>query len=80
MQNNNFKQIGEKENETLLVRMTKTQKQRVQALAEASGFKTTSDFVRTQLLNPSIEQKLNSILALLQNNKSEINVGRKNDK
>jgi len=69
MENNNFKRIGEKESQTLLVRLTKTQKLRVQALAEASGYKSVSDYVRTQLLNPSIESKLNNILMLLQEKK-----------
>jgi Arc/MetJ-type ribon-helix-helix transcriptional regulator len=68
---NNFKRNGEKENENLLVRLTKTQKQRIQALAEASGYKSVSDYVRMTLLNPSIEQKLNNILSLLQENKSD---------
>ena len=79
MQNNNFRKPGEKENETLLIRLTKTQKQRVRALAEGSGYKSTSDYVRTCLLNPSVEQKLNSILSLLQHGKQLNIVGEKND-
>ena len=67
---NDFKHVGEKENETLLVRVTKTQKLRLKALAEASGFKSLSDYVRIQLLNPSVESKLNNILLLLQEGKS----------
>jgi len=59
----------EKETRTLLVRLSPTQKLRIQALSEASGYKSVSDYVRTCLLNPSVEQKLNSILALLQENK-----------
>jgi Arc/MetJ-type ribon-helix-helix transcriptional regulator len=71
MQINSFKKAGEKENENLLVRLSKTQKQRIVALAEASGYKSVSDYVRMTLLNPSIEQKLNNILSLLQENKSD---------
>jgi len=71
MQTENFKQVGEKENEVLLVRVTKTQKIRLKSLSEASGFKSVSDYVRVNLLNPSIEAKLNSILNLLQENKKQ---------
>jgi len=73
---NNFRQPGEKENEVLLVRLTKTQKIRLKALAEASGFKCVSNYVRIQLLNPSIENKLNQILSLIEANKPK---EKKND-
>jgi len=57
-----FRRPGEKENEMLLVKLTKTQKQRIKMLTDASGFKSISDFVRFTLLNPSFEMKLNEIL------------------
>ena len=66
---NNFRKAGEKENEVLMLRVTKTQKQRLKALAEGSGFKSMSDYIRIQLLNPSIEAKLNQILQLIDKNK-----------
>lgn len=62
---------GEKGNYNLLVRITATQHNRIKALAEASGYKTISQFVRSQLLNPSIELKVNQILALLQEKKQK---------
>ena len=67
---NDFRECGEKENHRLLVRLTKTQKERLRALTEASGFKTLSDYVRITLLNPSLEMKLNQILEILQNNEN----------
>jgi len=51
-------------------RLDVEQKKRLEALAIASGFKSVSDYVRVNLLNPSIEMKLNSIINLLQKNKS----------
>ena len=71
-----YKQCGEKENQVLMLRVTKTQKARLKMLAEGSGFKSMSDYVRIQLLNPSIEAKLNRILELIDKNKS----GDKNGK
>jgi len=59
---NDFRRPGEKENEMLLVKLTKTQKQRIKMLTDASGFKSISDFVRFTLLNPSFEMKLKEIL------------------
>ena len=50
-QKNDFRQMGEKENHRLLVRLTKTQKQRIKMLADASGYKSVSDFVRFKFLN-----------------------------
>jgi predicted DNA-binding protein len=55
----------------LQIRLDIEQKKRLEALATASGFKSVSDYVRVNLLNPSIEQKLNNILSLLQENKSD---------
>lgn len=60
---------SERGNYNLMVRLTKTQHTRIKNLAEASGFKTISNYVRTQLLNPSMEMKLNQILTLLQEKK-----------
>jgi len=62
MEKEDFRRPGEKENEMLLVKLTKTQKQRIKMLTDASGFKSISDFVRFTLLNPSFEMKLNEIL------------------
>jgi len=61
-QKSDFRQIGEKENHRLLVRLTKTQKQRIKMLADASGYKSVSDFVRFTLLNPTFEQKFNELI------------------
>jgi len=68
---NDFRECGEKENHRLLVRLTKSQKQRLRALTEASGFKSVSDFVRITLLNPTVDMKLNKILEILQKHKNE---------
>ena len=55
-----------KKNHNLIIRVDLEQKQRLEALASASGFKSVSDYVRVNLLNPSIEAKLNSILNILE--------------
>ena len=65
MEKSDFRMYGEKENHRLLVRLTKTQKQRIKFLAEAEGYKTMSNFVRIHLLNPSFDEKLNQIIVLL---------------
>lgn len=57
-----FREIGEKENHRLLVRLTKTQKLRIKMLTEASGYKSVSDFVRFTLLNPTFEEKFNELI------------------
>jgi hypothetical protein len=59
---NDFKQFGEKTNHRLLVVLTKSQKDRIRMLAEASGYKTISNFVRVMLLNPSFHEKFNFII------------------
>jgi Arc/MetJ-type ribon-helix-helix transcriptional regulator len=61
-QKSDFRRPGEKENEMLLVKLTKTQKQRIRMLAESSGYKSISDYVRFMLLNPSLEEKFNQIM------------------
>lgn len=66
-----FKTNGHKKNHLLQIRLDVEQKKRLEALASASGFKSVSDYVRVNLLNPSIESKLNSILQLLQDTKEE---------
>ena len=66
MQTNNN---GIKKNHLLQIRVDIQQKERLEALASASGFKTISDYVRVNLLNPSLEMKLNKILEML--NKKE---------
>ena len=70
---NDFRRPGEKENEMLLVKLTKTQKQRIKMLTDASGFKSISDFVRFTLLNPSFEEKLNLILQSLKKLEEKMN-------
>jgi hypothetical protein len=67
---NEFQSNGHKKNHLLQIRLDVEQKKRLEALAIASGFKSVSDYVRVNLLNPSIEMKLNSIINLLQKNKS----------
>jgi hypothetical protein len=59
---NNF---GEKENYPFQMRLTKSQKERLQLLAEQNGFKTISAFVKFQIFNPSLEMKVNQILSIL---------------
>jgi hypothetical protein len=66
MDNTKTSNRGEKANHMVLIRVTKTQKERLKALAEAEGHKTVSDYVRTNLLNPSVEAKLNQIISFLQ--------------
>jgi hypothetical protein len=66
-----FQTNGHKKNHLLQIRLDIQQKERLEALATASGFKSVSDYVRVNLLNPSIETKLNSILSLLQKNKGK---------
>lgn len=61
-----FQTNGHKKNHLLQIRLDIEQKKRLEALATASGFKSVSDYVRVNLLNPSIEHKLNTILNLLQ--------------
>jgi predicted DNA-binding protein len=73
---NEFQTNGHKKNHLLQIRLDIEQKKRLEALATASGFKSVSDYVRVNLLNPSVEMKLNSIIDLLQKNKS----GEKNGK
>jgi Arc/MetJ-type ribon-helix-helix transcriptional regulator len=73
MEKSDFRRPGEKENEMLLVKLTKTQKQRIKMLTEASGYKSISDFVRFTLLNPSFEEKLNLILQSLKNLEEKVN-------
>jgi len=73
MEKEDFRRPGEKENEMLLVKLTKTQKLRIKMLTDASGFKSISDFVRFTLLNPSFEEKLNLILQSLKNLEEKVN-------
>lgn len=73
MEKLDYRRPGEKENEMLLVKLTKTQKLRIKMLADASGFKSISDFVRFTLLNPSFEEKLNQIIALLKEMQEKMN-------
>jgi hypothetical protein len=65
-----FQTNGIKKNHLLQIRLDVEQKKRLEALAIASGFKSVSDYVRVNLLNPSIEMKLNRIMDTLETNKS----------
>jgi len=76
MQETEEKPSALKRNALLQIRMDTEQKKRLEALATASGFKSVSDYVRVNLLNPSIEMKLNRIMDLLEKNK----LGDKNGK
>jgi hypothetical protein len=67
---------GFKKNHLLQIRLDVEQKKRLEALAIASGFKSVSDYVRVNLLNPSIEMKLNRIMDMLETNKSGDNNGK----
>lgn len=71
MQQNEFQTNGHKKNHLLQIRLDLEQKQRLEALASANGFKNLSDFCRHELLNPDLHFKLNSILNLLQENKEK---------
>lgn len=76
MQKNNFTN-GEKGTHNLIVRLSPSQHQRVKAMAQASGYNTISSFIRSQVLQPSIEMKLNNILKILGNGEVR-NDNRKN--
>lgn len=56
---------GEKSNHIMQIRLSKSQWARLQTLAKASGYNVVSEFVRFQCLNPSLEVKINEILALI---------------
>ena len=71
-----FQTNGFKKNHLLQIRLDVEQKKRLEALAIASGFKSVSDYVRVNLLNPSIEMKLNRIMDMLEKNKSGDNNGK----
>lgn len=73
MQQTDFKTNGHRKNHLLQIRLDLEQKKRLECLASASGYKSVSDYVRVNLLNPSIESKLNSILILLQKKKGDEN-------
>ena len=74
-----FQTNGIKKNHLLQIRLDYEQKKRLEALATGSGFKSVSDYVRVNLLNPSIEHKLNNILKLLEGNKSKTSAEEENN-
>lgn len=55
-----------KGNHFLMVRIDKEDKIRLEAMAKAEGFKSISEWVRYNLLHPSLEAKVNRILQLLE--------------
>jgi len=65
MRINDFNKYGEHANHHLNVRITKNQKIRLIAMAEASGFRTIASYVRFTLFNPTFEMKLNKIIELV---------------
>lgn len=72
---------GIKKNHFIQIRLDKKQKERLEFLASSSGFKSVSDYVRVNLLNPSIEMKLNRIMDLLETKeKGKIKNANRNSK
>ena len=67
---------GIKKNHLLQIRLDVKQKERLETLASASGFKSVSDYVRVNLLNPSIEMKLNRIMDMLETKEKGAKNGR----
>ena len=61
---------GERGNHLMQIRLTKSQHERLKALAIASGYNNLSSYVRANMLSPSIQLKLNKILEMLQKKKS----------
>lgn len=49
-----------------MIRVDLQDKERLEAMAKAEGFKSVSEWVRYNLLHPSLEQKVNKILSLLE--------------
>lgn len=61
---------GEKANHNILIRLTKSQHQRLKFLSESNNYKTLSQYAREKLLeSPAVETRLNQILKLLQERK-----------
>lgn len=61
---------GERANHSILIRLSKSQHDRLKMLSETNNYKTLSQYCRDKLLEaPSVEIKLNNILKLLQENK-----------
>ena len=65
MKINDFTQYGERANYGFRMRLTKNQKIRLIAMADAAGFKTISSYVRFILFNPTFDLKLNRILEIV---------------
>ncbi len=61
----NFTQYGERANYPFQMRLTKNQKIRLIAMADTSGFKTVTGYVRFILFNPTFDLKLNRILEIV---------------
>jgi hypothetical protein len=66
MRINDFNQYGERANHHLQVRLTKNQKIRLIAMADAAGFNTISSYVRFTLFNPTFDMKLNRIIEIVE--------------
>jgi len=55
------------------MRLTKNQKIRLIAMADAAGFKTISNYVRFILFNPTFDLKLNRILEIVKELREKTN-------
>lgn len=62
---------GYKKTKLFQVRLDYVQYERLQVLASASGYKSVSDYARTNLLSPDVHDKLNRILQLLEVHKGK---------
>ena len=56
-----FKSNGHKKNHLLQIRLDIQEKERLEALAIASGFKSISDYVRVNILNPNVKNLVQSL-------------------
>ena len=65
MRIDNFTQYGERANYHFQMRLTKNQKIRLIAMADACGFKTVTGYVRFIMFNPTFDLKLNRILEIV---------------
>ena len=71
---NNFTQYGERGNYPFQMRLTKNQKIRLIAMADASGFKTVTGYVRFIMFNPTFDLKLNRILEIVKDIQEKSNL------
>jgi hypothetical protein len=68
MEDNQMQFPQEKELREVRCRLTKTQRQRLEFLAEQAGFATLSEYIRSKIFEaPTVEIKLNKILEIIGN-------------